>query len=89
VFARLAASGGRRALAVVVGPASKAEEFLTILDGVVPVVREDQGGPVTTAFAARAFPAVFLLDPGGKVVASGGSVGAVTGTFEDVVAASS
>jgi len=88
-FARLAASGGRQALAVVVGPASKAEEYLTILDGVVPVVREDQGGPVTTAFATRAFPGVFLLDPDGKVVASGPSVAVVTGTFEDLATASS
>jgi thiol-disulfide isomerase/thioredoxin len=88
-FARLAASGGRQALAVVVGPASLAEEFLTILDGVVPVVREEQGGSVTTAFATRAFPGVFLLDPDGKVVARGASVGVVTGIFEDVAAAGS
>jgi thiol-disulfide isomerase/thioredoxin len=80
-FARLASDSGRPSLAVVVGPAGKADEFLSILDGVVPVVREEQGGPVTTAFAARAFPGVFLLDPGGKVVASGASVRVVTGAF--------
>jgi hypothetical protein len=73
-FARLASDSGRPSLAVVVGPAGQADEYLSILDGVVPVVREEQGGPVTTAFAARAFPGVFLLDPGGKVVASGASV---------------
>jgi thiol-disulfide isomerase/thioredoxin len=86
-FARLAADGQRPALAVVVGPASKAQEFLAVLDGVVPVVREEQGGPVTTAFAARAFPGVFLLDPGGKVVASGASVAVVTRASAPVVTA--
>jgi hypothetical protein len=53
----------------------------------VPVVREEQGGPVTTAFSARAFPGVFLLDPGGKVVASGASVAAVISTKPDAVTA--
>ena len=88
VFARHAASGGRQALAVVVGPASKADEYLTILDGVMPVVREEQGGSVTTAFATRAFPGVFLLNPDGKVIARGASVDAVTDTFEEVATAS-
>jgi peroxiredoxin len=87
-FARLAADGGRAALAVIVGPASKADEFLAVLDGTVPVLREEQGGPVTTAFAARAFPGLFLLDSRGKVVASGASVTAVIGTHQDVVTAS-
>jgi hypothetical protein len=78
------------ALAIVVGPAGQADEYLSILDGVVPVVREEQGGPVTTAFAARAFPGVFLLDPGGKVVASGASVArVVAGAFAGEATASS
>lgn len=86
-FARLADDRGRQPLAVIVGPAAGADEYLAVLDGAVPVVREEQGGPVTTAFAARAFPGVFLLDKEGRVLASGASVGLVTGAFEGVATA--
>jgi thiol-disulfide isomerase/thioredoxin len=82
-FARLAGDGGRAALAVIVGPASTADELLAVADGTVPVLREAQGGPVTTAFAARAFPGIFLLDPQGRVVASGATVTAVIGAGQD------
>ncbi len=69
-----------QALAVVVGPADEAGEFLALLNGKLPVARETGRGPVATAFSARAFPAIYLLDAAGKVIASGPSVAAVSGT---------
>jgi AhpC/TSA family len=67
-----------QALAVVVGGAEDGEEFPELLASQVPVTREGRNGPVTTAFGARAFPAVYLLSPEGKVVASGPSADAVS-----------
>jgi peroxiredoxin len=81
VFARRVAggTGPEQAFAVVVGPVEEAGEFLALLDGKLPVARETGHGPVVTAFSARAFPAIYLLDPDGRVIASGPSVAAVSG----------
>ncbi|MFF7635881.1 hypothetical protein ACFZB9_22450 [Kitasatospora sp. NPDC008050] len=45
-----------RVLAVVVGEAEACAPMLASLAAAVPAVREDQDGPVSTAFAVRAFP---------------------------------
>ncbi|MFJ3925248.1 hypothetical protein [Streptomyces sp. NPDC090022] len=45
-----------RVLAVVVGEARACAPMLASLASVVPAVREDEDGPVATAFAVRAFP---------------------------------
>lgn len=67
--------GGRdRVLAVVVARTpEEADRYLSELADVARVVVEVSGAPrpVVTAFAARAFPAVYLLDTGGRVLASG------------------
>jgi thiol-disulfide isomerase/thioredoxin len=81
VFAEYAAADGGpgRNLAVIVGPGPEAGEFELLLAGKALVVREEQRGPVTAAFSARAFPGIYRLDGAGKVVASGPSVAAVNG----------
>ncbi|WP_327064431.1 hypothetical protein [Kitasatospora sp. NBC_01302] len=45
-----------RVLAVVVGEAEACAPMLASLAAAVPAVQEDQDGPVSTAFAVRAFP---------------------------------
>jgi thiol-disulfide isomerase/thioredoxin len=72
--ARTHPGGRERVLAVVVARgAEEAQRYLTELAGVARVVIEVSGGPrpVVTAFATRAFPAVYLLDAGAQVLASG------------------
>src|SRR5215469_11979121 len=66
---------------VVVG-SNDAATFTEQLAGKVPVVHEAQGGPLVTAFSARAFPALYLLDPNGVVAASGPGLGAIVGTSQ-------
>jgi hypothetical protein len=80
-FARHAADAAApgQALAVVVGVAEDDGEFLALLGDQVLVAREGRGGPVSGAFGARAFPAIYLLSPEGKVIASGPAVSAVSG----------
>jgi thiol-disulfide isomerase/thioredoxin len=67
--------GGRdRVLAVIVARgAEEAQRYVTLLGDVARMIVEVSGGPrpVVTAFAARAFPAVYLLDAGAQVLASG------------------
>jgi peroxiredoxin len=89
VFARQAAADGgpRQVLAVVVGTAEEAEEFVALLTGKAMVVREDQRGPTVTAFSAHAFPGIYLLDPEAKVIASGASVAAVAGAHNGAAVA--
>jgi thiol-disulfide isomerase/thioredoxin len=79
-----AAAGPGQALAVVIGPSGDdAAELMALLDGKLPVAREERSGPVATALSARGFPAIYRLDPQGKVVASGASVTAVCGRRAD------
>jgi hypothetical protein len=67
--------GGRqRVLAVVVARnREEGEYYVTELAGVARVVVEVSGEPrpVVSAFGTRAFPAVYLLDAGARVLASG------------------
>jgi len=72
--ARTHPGGRERVLAVVVARnREEAEEYVTELAGVARIVVEVAGEPrqVLTAFGVRAFPAAYLLDAGGRVVASG------------------
>jgi hypothetical protein len=71
-------SGSRFVLAVIVGTAEECAGYQETLEGAVMVVREDRRGPVTEAFAARAFPGIYLVGPGGTVITRGPSVAAVT-----------
>ncbi len=82
-----AGDGPGQALAVVVGPAEEAAEFVAHFDGKLPVAREGGHGPTATAFSARAFPAIYLLDAEGRVVASGASVAAVSGAHRSAAPA--
>jgi len=90
VFAREGSVNGGREhiLAVVVGPAAEAAEYLSLLNGSSLVVWErDSLQPVAAAFSARAFPGIYVLDAEGRVVASGPSVAAIIGALRDVAAA--
>jgi hypothetical protein len=69
--------GPGQVLAVVVGTGERADEFIGLLDGKAMVAREGPRGVVATALAVNALPGLYLLDPGGKVVASGASLAAV------------
>jgi hypothetical protein len=88
IFARHAAAygGPEQVLAVVVGTGDTAEDFLAQLRGKALLVREGPRGAVSTAFSANALPAVYLLDPAGKVVASGASLAAVNHARPDAPA---
>lgn len=74
--------GGRpRVLAVVVArDPEEAQHYVTELAGVARVVVEAGGGPrpVVSAFGTRAFPAVYLVDAGARVIASGAGNMALT-----------
>jgi len=74
--------GGRdRVLAVVVArDPQEAEHYVTELAGVARVVIEAGGAPrpVVSAFGTRAFPAVYLVDAGARVLASGAGNTALT-----------
>jgi hypothetical protein len=83
----VAQGGPAQVLAVVVGSATEAEDLVALLDGKAKVVREDHRGPVTTAFSAHAFPGIYLLDPEGRVVASGASVAVVAGARHSIAVA--
>ncbi|MEU4807209.1 TlpA disulfide reductase family protein [Actinosynnema sp. NPDC023587] len=57
--------GGRdRVLAVVVGDADAAAEFVSELSPVARVVVESREGALSSAFKARAFPTVLMIGPG-------------------------
>lgn len=59
-----------------------AATFTEQLAGKALVVHEAQGDPLVTAFKARAFPALYLLDQNGVVAASGPGLGAIVGTSQ-------
>lgn len=88
VFAAHAASEGgpSRVIAVVIGTAEQASDYMAILDGKVTIVCEERYGPVAMAFSARAYPSIYLLDDDGRVIAGGASVVAVTGARADALA---
>lgn len=62
-YARNRTGGDRRALAVVVGDAEQAEDFVSRLSPVVRVVLENPDGPMSLAFKTRAFPTVLAVAP--------------------------
>jgi hypothetical protein len=80
VFAGQAGSygGPDQVLAVVIGSDETADGFAALLRGKALVTREGPRGTVSSAFSANALPAVYLLDPQGKVVAGGASLAAVS-----------
>ncbi|WET76526.1 TlpA disulfide reductase family protein [Amycolatopsis sp. QT-25] len=73
-------SGGRRqVLAVVVSSDDAAA--VPIVEALMPVarvVREDDGGVLTSAFGVRGFPAFAVLDAGGALHVSGSALAAVS-----------
>jgi hypothetical protein len=61
-------------IAVVVGPEPATADYVERLRSRARVVREDFGGPVSTAFGVRGFPVTVLLDEDGRAAADlGGS----------------
>ncbi|MFF3868806.1 TlpA family protein disulfide reductase [Micromonospora sp. NPDC001898] len=62
-YARTRTGGDRRALAVVVGDAEQAADFVSRLSPVVRVVLENPDGPMSLAFKTRAFPTVLAVAP--------------------------
>ncbi|WP_371483327.1 hypothetical protein [Kitasatospora sp. NBC_00315] len=69
-------AGDRRLLAVVVGDADEAEPMIAALAPVVRTVQEDHEGPLTSAFAVRAFPVSARVGraPDGRLVVTGTDV---------------
>lgn len=67
-----------RVLAVVAGTEEESAAYVAQLTSVALVVREDDGGPVTTALDVRGFPSFALLDADGRVLASGITLDALT-----------
>ncbi|WP_163505999.1 TlpA family protein disulfide reductase [Fodinicola acaciae] len=64
-------------LAIVSGTVDDAADYVARLSAVARVVREEDGGPVTTAFGVEGFPAFALIDTDGVVLASGTKLGAL------------
>jgi len=67
-----------RVLAVVAGSQEDSADYVAQLTPVALVVREDDGGPVTTALGVQGFPSFALLDADGTVLASGITLDALT-----------
>jgi thiol-disulfide isomerase/thioredoxin len=65
------AGNGHQVLAVVVDDAADATSMVSTLEAVARVVVEPVDGPVATAFQARAFPSICLLDEQGMIAAAG------------------
>lgn len=64
-------------LAVVAGTPDDSADYVARLAAVARVVREDDDGPVTTAFGVEGFPSFALVDADGVVLASGTKLGAL------------
>jgi hypothetical protein len=60
-----------RTLAVVVGTASEAVEYVARLETIGDVIVEAQSGPLSTAFHVSSFPALCLIDGDGMVLGNG------------------
>lgn len=67
-YAQSFPGGRRQVLAVVSGVAAEVTEMINDLDPVARVVVEEHTGPVTEAFAMRAFPVFCLVDSTGTVL---------------------
>jgi thiol-disulfide isomerase/thioredoxin len=78
-YARAMPGGREQTLAVVIAGEGNAKdtEYLEQLAPVVRVVAEAPGGPVQSAFAVHGYPALYLVDDGGVVVAGGMSMHAL------------
>lgn len=71
-FARYVTDSPYPAIAVVVGtPGEVADELIAALDPVAAVVVEEVDGVVGTAFGVTAFPAMVVVEAGGRVQVSG------------------
>jgi thiol-disulfide isomerase/thioredoxin len=64
-------------LAIVAGTPEASADYVAKLGAVARVVREDDPGPVATAFGVEGFPAFALIDADGVVIASGTKLGAL------------
>jgi hypothetical protein len=66
-----AAFGPERSLAVVIGDAGSAGEYLPSLEPVARVVPQNPDGPLISAFSVSAFPTFFVVDATGRILAGG------------------
>jgi thiol-disulfide isomerase/thioredoxin len=73
-FAAALPGGPEQVLAVVSGPAQDARPLAGRLEPVARVVLEESGGELAEAFAATAFPSMFVTDDEGRIRVSGGTV---------------
>jgi thiol-disulfide isomerase/thioredoxin len=71
-YARTLPGGRRQVLAVVVGEEDECATYATMLAPVAQVVVEEQGGPLSLAFAVIGFPALLQVarDAQGRLVAT-------------------
>lgn len=81
-FVEFAESEVVRALAVVVGDASEAADFVAKLSRVATVVVEPLNGDLSKAFKIRGFPAFCAVDGSGAVIASGWAVSDISTTAQ-------
>jgi peroxiredoxin len=68
-LARTHPGGPKHVLAVVNGSGPEADEFVEALSGLAHVVVEPELGPVAQAFSVTVFPAFYLADEDGRIVA--------------------
>jgi hypothetical protein len=72
--ARSADFGPRHSWAVVVGDAESASPYLPSLEPVARVALQNEDDSLLSAFSVQAFPAFFVVDATGRVVAGGAAV---------------
>jgi hypothetical protein len=70
-FAAARVFGPDRSLAIVMGGAVSASDYLPSLTPVARVVPDDPDGPLISAFAITTVPSFFVVDADGRVVAGG------------------
>jgi hypothetical protein len=66
-----AAFGPERSLAVVIGGAESAGDYLPSLEPVARVVPQHPDGPLISAFSVSAFLTFFVVDATGRILAGG------------------
>jgi thiol-disulfide isomerase/thioredoxin len=70
-FLTYAAGFDGAVVAVAAGDPTETADLVAELAGVAEVVVQSENGPMERAFEVRGYPALCLLEPGGRVVASG------------------
>lgn len=70
-FLAYAAGFDGAVVAVAAGDPTETADLVAELAGVAEVVVQDENGPLEKAFGVHGYPALCLLEPGGRVVASG------------------